>query len=355
MHSVVDIDDLVPGMVIVKITLQNGPIKIRKSGLVTSQEMVSGLGEMGVQQVEIDPAQTVEIAPAVAQKSLTQQLLQSDKRAQHGLDSALSEQFNRSLFLPSVAQIPSLWRYYAKRFATAAIVFICGLGGGWLGATYEQWLPAIYGVGVVTAPMHSKNPDNLYPPQANQTQDQAPAPETHSALNGPTPMANTALAAQATQRAIDAPTQDDKSLDEKVIKKPQAKQAVVDEPPAPVTQTTEAAPPRISSDLLKRFEKAINDLDSEPNTGFEPRTNSASDVPRIDQLPAWVLTKLPAMAFTAHMYASNPDDRWVRVNGVRMVQGDMIDAKVRIQSIDPQHVILNYNGQTFSMSALTDW
>ena len=55
MSNIVAIENLVPGMVIVQITKQNGPVKIRKSGLVTSDAMVQGLSEMGVQEVEIDP------------------------------------------------------------------------------------------------------------------------------------------------------------------------------------------------------------------------------------------------------------------------------------------------------------
>ena len=55
--------NLQPGMVIVQITKQNGPVKIRKSGLVSSDAMVQGLSEMGVQELEIDPEQTVEVAP----------------------------------------------------------------------------------------------------------------------------------------------------------------------------------------------------------------------------------------------------------------------------------------------------
>ena len=63
MSNIVAIENLQPGMVIVQITKQNGPVKIRKSGLVSSDAMVQGLSEMGVQELEIDPEQTVEVAP----------------------------------------------------------------------------------------------------------------------------------------------------------------------------------------------------------------------------------------------------------------------------------------------------
>jgi general secretion pathway protein B len=113
--------------------------------------------------------------------------------------------------------------------------------------------------------------------------------------------------------------------------------------------------PRISSDLLKRFEKAITALDKEPEQPFEATQTKSEDAPRIDQLPAWVLTQLPPMVFTTHMYASSAQDRWVKVNNRTLNEGDMIADKVRIEHIEPQHVILNYQGQTFSMSALSEW
>lgn len=347
MDSLVEIKDLLPGMVIVKITGQNGPIKIRKSGLVTSHEMVSGLNEMGVQQVEIDPAQTVEIERPVAQKSLTQQLLQSTKRSDHGIDRAVSEQFNRSLFLPSVAQLPSLWQYYAKRLFSAALVLIVGLGIGWLGATYHDWLPNNHFAAVIAKPTEISEQNDIALPPVLPTADKTTAPETQVQTNAtPQGELNTAAARETPQIEI---ARSAINADKPPV------ESVLDPAPKLVTQSAEPQAPQISRDLLKRFENAINDLDSMPKTGFEPRPNSANDVPRIDQLPDWVLTKLPAMAFTAHMYASNPQDRWVRVNDIRMVEGDLIDVKVKIQNIEPQHVILNYEGQVFSMSALTDW
>ncbi|MGY0591462.1 MAG: general secretion pathway protein GspB, partial [Paraglaciecola chathamensis] len=131
MDNLLNIDALTPGMVIVKITQQNGPIKIRKSGLVTSMEMVTGLAEMGVQQVEIDPAQTVEIERPQIQKSQTQELLESDRVGAHGADAAVSDQFNRSLFLPSVQALPSRWQYYTTPIVQGLLVVLLGFALGW--------------------------------------------------------------------------------------------------------------------------------------------------------------------------------------------------------------------------------
>ncbi len=108
------IDALQPGMVIVRVTQQNGPVTIKKSGLVTSSAMIAGLAEMGVQEVEIDPSQTVEIASVSEVTSPNQKML-----ARHQQSQQHKDQYNRSMLLPSVNDVggrfslvwSNIWRY----------------------------------------------------------------------------------------------------------------------------------------------------------------------------------------------------------------------------------------------------
>jgi general secretion pathway protein B len=79
------------------------------------------------------------------------------------------------------------------------------------------------------------------------------------------------------------------------------------------------------------------------------------NVVRIDQLPASILGQIPAMSFSAHMYASNPQDRWVRVNGRRLSEGDLIAENLSIVEIAPENIVLAFKGSTFTMNALSDW
>ena len=113
----------------------------------------------------------------------------------------------------------------------------------------------------------------------------------------------------------------------------------------------------VSPELLRRFNQAIDAIDSE-SVNSEPDDVAVSvrnDVQRIDQLPVRLMTTLPTMSFSAHMYASRPNDRWVRVNGQRKQEGDWISNEVQIVNIEAQRVILEYKGEIFSMAALTDW
>lgn len=114
----------------------------------------------------------------------------------------------------------------------------------------------------------------------------------------------------------------------------------------------------VSPELLARFNAAVEALDKQTDEGRSEPARPLTvhdDIQRVDQLPVRLLTRLPSMNFSAHMYASQVDDRWVRVNGVQRFEGDWIDDKVQIINIEAQRVILSYEGELFSMSALTDW
>jgi general secretion pathway protein B len=336
----IQIQDLQPGMVIVRITAQNGPVKIKKAGLVTSRDMVQGLIEMGIQQVEVDPDQTVEVevdAPTI-KKSATIRMLESNKVTHTRIDDGLSEQFHRSLFLPSVQDIPSVWQFYTKRYLLAVFIAIGGLSLGWTLANYQQILTLL-----------------------------SPKPDTPVASVSAPVLTVVAPATEPRNNKIEPSVKVDKPQNtyiEVIEKTPVQQDAAIadietDSAPNDVIKTITSAPepePQISADVLARFRKAITEVADSPVTPVPIESvPSSADVPRIDQLPAWVMTRLPSMAFSAHMYASVESERWVRVNGNRMVEGDKIDGTIEIVRIEPQHVILNYSGQTFSMAALTDW
>lgn len=358
----INIQDLEPGMVMVRIIEQNGPIKIKKAGLVSSQDMVQGLIEMGIQQVEVDPDQTVELetelelgaviksatkksAPTI-KKSATRRMLESNKVTNTRIDDGLSEQFHRSLFLPSVQGIPSAWRFYAKRYLLAAFIAFGGLGFGWTLAHYQVVLALVSFEPNKPAQSASVNSPVIASPvieHGNNTIQPSIKVDDFKDVN-----AGVMVNAPSQQVAV----ADEIELSLEPSLEPRSESNEIEQT---ITSSIEPAP-FISADLLRNFQKAM--VETEDLPVIEKPIESASsseDVPRVDQLPAWIMNRLPSMAFSAHMYASIDSERWVRVNGTRMVEGDKIDGIIEIVRIEPQHVILNYSGQTFSMAALTDW
>lgn len=367
MSNVVTIENLTPGMVIVQITKQNGPVKIRKSGLVTSDAMVQGLAEMGVQELEIDPDQTVEIAPATQHRTQTQALLRGEHDTKANFDSSLSEQFNRSLFLPTVQGLPSMWSVYAKEIAAFGITLLLGLGIGVMAATPSLWWPLI-----------SPQDTHVSPVALD------PVPENTSSLPStdekPNPLDVNAKATENIAPVESADTESKQVPEVAIVN--QSRELIDQQTPPPATQVKEDEVQEsavaslseqggevlndsvsdgeiaVSPELLARFNAAVEALDNQADVErSEPEipVTVHDDIQRVDQLPVRLLTRLPSMNFSAHMYASQVDDRWVRVNGVQRFEGDWIDDKVQIINIEAQRVILSFEGELFSMSALTDW
>lgn len=336
MAKTINIDKLKPGMVIIKVTAQNGPVKIKKSGLVSSTDMVRALSEMGVLEVEIDPEITVEMKQPKITKSKTQQLLEDNKTLTHDVENSISEQFNRNLFLPSVQELPEAWQYYGKKIAVIFVVILGGLGLGWSASQFSVWKQAFSSstlIAQVPAPAPAKVPVQV-PAQAEE------------------------VAQDSIQELVTEPIE---------IETPVEESNYIDVSPAETEPAIEPEPqPNISPELLKRFQDAVASLD----TGQTDNGNNASsdtrydadyqndilrDVTPIHKLSARTLTRLPSMAFSTHMYASAPQDRWVRVNGKRVTEGQEIDRGLVLIGIEPQHVILDFEGKEFRMDALSDW
>lgn len=350
MLKIISIDELAPGMMITQVIEQNGPVKIRKVGLVRSKDMITGLAEMGVVRVEVDLEQSVELEPADVPTSMTQKLLQGEYDHASQVDKSLSDQFNRSLFLPSVSELPSMWQIYVKQAGMALSVIVIGIGLGFAGAWLPQWLNSndeqlststtslpepvesaatVSTSEAVAADVQSDNVPELDSIQPEQIEGQATAVMPNAQVDDGTSAAEPSLAVVA----------DD--IEEGEF----------------LTQTSdEISLESVSPELLERFNRALDDLEND--TGPQERETTVSvvdDLPRVDQLPALTLTRLPSMTFSAHMYSSNRDTRWVRVNGNQLFEGDWIERELQLVNIEPQRVVLSFQGELFTMAALTDW
>lgn len=427
MSNIVAIENLVPGMVIVQITKQNGPVKIRKSGLVTSDAMVQGLSEMGVQEVEIDPEQTVEIAPTVHHRTQTQALLRGEHDTTAKFDKSLNEQFNRSLFLPTVEGLPSAWKLYTKQVALFAVVILGGLCIGFSAATAKRWWPMLTapasvpvadtessvsqveasgGASALTttqssneAPGTSSNKSeqvssniqgsgqsaglnetantavnaNVSNGVAAQQGTQANAMVNNQSAGNLAATQNTDLGAVPNKNPITTGTQNryNNDISQRSGAEPSSGYERSSSTDSRQTETSgnyegkvlnEAASQSdvsVSPELMARFNAAVEALDSkaQDNTPAEAqaRVKVKDELPRVDQLPVRLLTRLPTMNFSAHMYASRPADRWVRVNGRQIGEGDWIADRVQIVNIEAQRVVLAFEDEIFTMAALTDW
>lgn len=73
--------------------------------------------------------------------------------------------------------------------------------------------------------------------------------------------------------------------------------------------------------------------------------------------PAEVLAsdELPALRYSAHVYASEDDKRSITLNGQRYQEGDSPAPNLIIEQIQQDVTIFNFNGEVFTLDALEDW
>lgn len=349
----VAIKELAPGMVINRITVQHGPVKIKKSGLVTSEDMINGLLEMGVSEVEIDPDQTVELETeetTTGATTQTQALLRGQYDRQGHFDNQLADQFNRNLFLPSVQGIPSVWQVYLRQLMIILVTVFAGAGLGFAAATHNLWFPSDK---QTTVAMDAQVTHNT-------TEKAAVTPSASSVDQAKESVANSPVQQTLSAQSIQTPTEIEATGNTSFNGKAEQEAEQVAEQGVELDPNVTTSQSAVSPELLRKFNQAIEELDNEKASTPEPRAKEAeinihNDIPRIDQLPVRVMTNLPTMTFSAHMYASRSQDRWVRVNGRRLGEGDVIADTVQIVSIEPQRIILTFRGEMFSMAALTDW
>lgn len=117
----------------------------------------------------------------------------------------------------------------------------------------------------------------------------------------------------------------------------------------------------VSDELLTLFQTAIEETkrieaEDKDNSAVKKGNNEEADssVKSLMDMPAWVQNGVPKLDFQMHLYQSNNQGS-VKVNGQEKFVGDTIANSVRIVAIEPQQVVLNYQGEIFSLPSLSSW
>lgn len=71
--------------------------------------------------------------------------------------------------------------------------------------------------------------------------------------------------------------------------------------------------------------------------------------------PQWYQDLVPPLEFSSHIYASNADDRWVRVNNQVVKEGELINASMRLVKVEPQQVVIEMQQRRFTLPSLSSW
>ncbi|MBU1309828.1 MAG: general secretion pathway protein GspB [Gammaproteobacteria bacterium] len=109
----------------------------------------------------------------------------------------------------------------------------------------------------------------------------------------------------------------------------------------------------VSDELRDKFSQALKA--TEHGSGHSAVRSHTAPAQDISMLDARLLQQIPPLRFDAHVYATSAAQRWVKVNGKTLQEGQWVTADIRIREITPQYVLLQLGTQMFSMSALSEW
>jgi hypothetical protein len=137
----------------------------------------------------------------------------------------------------------------------------------------------------------------------------------------------------------------------------QMQEASTDEELAPVEEllpAEELEQSDVSAELRGKFESALAAAD---NPQQRKQQINYHDAPALDinQLDDLLQRQLPSLRFEAHVYATDAKQRWIKVNGKDLQQGQWVTADIQVKEILPQYVVLQFNQTQFSVEALADW
>lgn len=108
-----------------------------------------------------------------------------------------------------------------------------------------------------------------------------------------------------------------------------------------------------SDDLQQRFELALLDSSEQQEFSSPVINNDGSD---ISDMSSSFQKRVPSIAYDTHVYSTNAGDRWIKINGEKLKEGQFDrQGKIQLLEIQPNRSIFRVGQQSFSLESLTDW
>ena len=88
---------------------------------------------------------------------------------------------------------------------------------------------------------------------------------------------------------------------------------------------------------------------------FEPQVTTGSSLPLIDELKLSEIYWVPDISYEMHIYASEPSERWIRLNGKTLAEGEALIDNLVLLEIRQDQIIWQGNDRRFAQNALQDF
>ena len=227
----------------------------------------------------------------------------------------------------------------------------------WLLPVATGVLGALAAFGLYQPPVASSTPPRAAAESTVSTR--AAAPVTNASLDGPelleqvtlppAPAANVAVARQIPQLT---PVETDEQL---VIdhRRPAERPQSARDPQDDIEDLVASG--EVSADLAARFNAAMTATDAYQRQRESGDADRGPHPVHLTELPEWYQQLVPPLSFSSHIYSTDDDNRWVKVNGQVVREGELIDSNLRLVAIHPQEVVIEMQNRRFTLPALTDW
>ncbi|MDK2595688.1 general secretion pathway protein GspB [Pseudoalteromonas obscura] len=116
----------------------------------------------------------------------------------------------------------------------------------------------------------------------------------------------------------------------------------------------------VSDELKQAFAAAVEE--TRPaftvNSGEEEDVVSSSKdtahATPVELLPPKLQNSIPSLRYQAHIYATEPEKRWIKLNNRELYEGDNLGA-LTIVEITPEQALFDFDGIEFTLNAMQDW
>ena len=106
----------------------------------------------------------------------------------------------------------------------------------------------------------------------------------------------------------------------------------------------------VSDNLKEHFQEALTNSQDDRND------ESESSALNIYKMESRFQQQVPTIRYDFHVYSSNQSDRWIRINGEDLKEGDVDSSgKIQVVTILPNQTDFRVDGQVFYLKSLTDW
>ncbi|MDW7547402.1 general secretion pathway protein GspB [Pseudoalteromonas sp. SCSIO 43201] len=110
----------------------------------------------------------------------------------------------------------------------------------------------------------------------------------------------------------------------------------------------------VSEELKKAFAQAVKETELRDEAAVLSTTKESASVTPISLLPTQLQNSIPSLRYQAHIYATDVQERWIKINNRPLYEGDSLGA-LTVLEITPEQTRFDFDGIEFSLEAMEDW